>query len=195
MYFSWGNIIGHAEGSGYDFSQEVYNETPAAAITANLSLSQDAARSYLGAPWRMPTAAEFKELNDNCTSVWTTLNGVYGFLFTSNVNGNTLFLPAAGFYNGTSLTSRGSNGSYWSSIYNSPTRADSLNYNSSNIYPQSIHDRRQGFSVRAVAGPALLTRSIISPMDSNLEKDISPIDSDLEKAKNDSGTLNEDDSR
>lgn len=153
IYFSWGNIEGHAEGSGYDFSQDVYDATAAAAITANLSLSQDAARANLGAPWRMPTADEFQELYDNCTCVWTTLNGVNGLLFTSNVNGNTLFFPAAGYYNGTSLGSRGSEGRYWSSTYISAASARLLYFDSSRVNPQGSDGRRRGFSVRAVLPP------------------------------------------
>ena len=149
-YFSWGNTDAHAEGSGYNFSQAVYDTTPAAAITANLSLSQDAARANLGAPWRMPTASEFQELYDNCTCVWTTLNGVNGRLFTSNVNGNTLFFPAAGYYGGTSLNTRGSNGYYWSSTYYSATHARLLSFDSSSVSPQGSNERRFGFSVRAV---------------------------------------------
>lgn len=149
-YFSWGNTEAHAEGSGYDFSQAVYDTTPAAAIAANLSLSQDAARANLGAPWRMPTAAEFQALYDNCTSEWTTLNGVNGLLFTSEVDGKTLFFPAAGYYDGTSLNNRGSSGDYWSSTYYSATSARNLNFNSSNVNPQYNFTRRCGFSVRAV---------------------------------------------
>lgn len=151
LYFSWGNTEGHTEGSGYDFSQAVYDTTPAAGITTDLSLSQDAARANLGVAWRMPTAAEFKELYDNCTSVWTTMNGVAGRLFTSNVNGNTLFFPAAGLYNGTSLNYREESGLYWSSTYNSATNARYLFFNSSSVVPQSnYYARRDGFSVRAV---------------------------------------------
>lgn len=196
MYFSWGNLDGHAERSGYNFSQAVYDATPAAAITANLSLSQDAARANLGAPWRMPTAAEFQELYNNCTSVWTTLKGVNGLLFTSNVNGNTLFFPAAGYYNGTSLSSRGSNAGYWSSSYGSDTNARLLTFGSSTIYPQGYNSRRLGFSVRAVVDPGILTRSVISPVGSNLEKEISPVDSDLENTKSDiSEPLNDDETK
>lgn len=149
-YFSWGNTDAHAEGSGYDFSQEVYDATPAAAIDNDLSLSQDAARANLGATWRMPTSAEFKALYDNCTSVWTTLNGVTGRLFTSNENGNTLFFPAAGRYDGRSLGNSGSNGYYWSSTYNSATNARDLRFSISNVYPEGDNARRYGFSVRAV---------------------------------------------
>lgn len=150
LFFSWGNTEGHAEGSGYDFSQEVYDATPAAAITANLSLSQDAARANLGAPWRMPTANDFQELYDNCTHIWTTRNGVNGILFTSNVNGNTLFFPAAGLYAGTSHNGRGASGNFWSSTYNSATNALGLYFTSSNVNPRGSSSRRNGFSVRAV---------------------------------------------
>lgn len=150
LYFSWGNTEGHAEGSGYDFSQAVYDETPGAAITANLSLSQDAARANLGAPWRMPTAAEFQELYDNCTFAWTTVNGVEGQLFTSKVNGRTIFFPATGSYNGTALSLRGESGDLWSTTYVSAMNALFLSFNNMNVSPQSNFNRRLGFPVRAV---------------------------------------------
>ena len=108
------------------------------------------ARANLGQPWRLPTKTEFQELYDNCTCVWTTLNGVAGRLFTSNVNGNSIFFPAAGYYDGTSLGSRGSGGHYWSSSYYSATTAYGLYFDSSNVGPQNYNGRRFGFSVRAV---------------------------------------------
>lgn len=150
LFFSWGNSPGHAEGSGYDFSQEVYDETPGAAIVADLTLAEDMARQSLGTPWRLPTAAEFQELYDNCTCVWTTMNGVAGMLFTSNVNGNTLFFPAAGDYDGTTYNDRGSFGYYWSSTYVSATDASALDFDDSGVLPQEDNGRRYGFSVRAV---------------------------------------------
>ena len=153
LYFSWGNIEGHEMDEGYDFSQDVYNTTPGAAISTNLSLDQDAARAILGEPWRMPTSAEFQELFDNCTTVWTTLNGVFGRLFTSNVNGKTLFFPAAGNYNGTSLSGRGSYGICLSSTYNSATDARSMRFGSSGVFPNDTSSRRLGLSIRAVLQP------------------------------------------
>lgn len=125
-------------------------------------MDQDAARANLGAPWRMPTSAEFIELVNNCTSVWTTLNGVYGRLFSSNVNGKTLFFPAAGDYNGTSLNNRGSVGYYTSSTYYSPSDARGLNFNSADVNPEFIAGRRFGFSIRAVK-PGTPNRSIVPP--------------------------------
>ena len=150
LYFSWGNVEGHRIDEGYDFSQTVYDSTPAAAINTDLSLSQDAARENLGEPWRMPTAAEFQELYDNCTIVWTTINGMNGCLFTSNVNGNTLFFPAAGYYDGTALGGRGTRGYYWSSTYNSATNARSLLFESSSVNPEGNNSRRVGFTIRSV---------------------------------------------
>lgn len=170
LYFSWGNLDGHPAGAGYDFSQAVYDTTPAAAIIANLSLSQDAARVNLGAPWRMPTAAEFIELNNSCSSVWTTLNGVFGRLFTSNVNGNTLFLPAVGGYRGETLYGRNEYGRYWSSKYESTTNARIMSFDSSNIYPNSSFDRHIGFPVRAVQD-GTPNRSIIPPIPKDKPKD------------------------
>lgn len=153
QYFSWGNTVGHNLDDGYDFSQEAYDSSPAASIATDLSLDQDAARANLGEPWRMPTATEFQELYDNCTSIWTTLNGVTGYLFTSNVNGNTLFFPAAGSFYGSSLSGRGERGSYWSSSYLSATNARNFLFVSSNINPQSSGTRRFGNPVRAVMQP------------------------------------------
>lgn len=154
LYFSWGNIEGHRIDEGYDFTQDMYNSTPAANINTDLSLEQDAARANLGTPWRMPSATEFEELVENCTSVWTTLNGVYGRLFTSNLNGNKIFFPAAGYYDGTTLRSRGAGGDYWSSTYFSATNANRWYFDSLNVRTQDTYARWLGFTVRAVIQPA-----------------------------------------
>ena len=75
----------------------------------------DVAHVKWGGTWRLPTRDEFQELIDNCTWTWTTLNGVKGSKFTSKKNGKSIFLPAAGWRYGTSLSRAGSNGYYWSS--------------------------------------------------------------------------------
>ena len=152
LYFSWGNVIGHAEGSGYDFSDAVYAGTPGAALTGNVPVNgtYDLARHNMGAPCRLPTVGEFQELNSNCDSEWTDEDGVAGRRFTSRINGNSIFFPASGGYNGTSLFNRGSFGHYWSSSYYSATYAYVLSFNSSNVYPADSYYRRLGFTARAV---------------------------------------------
>lgn len=152
LYFSWGNVIGHAEGSGYDFSDAVYAETPGAALTGNIPVNNtyDAARHNMGAPSRLPTSGEFQELYNNCDSEWTDEDGVAGLRFTSRINGNSIFFPASGYYDGTSLNRRGSLGHYWSSSYSSATYAYFLYFNSSNVGPADGSNRRRGFTARAV---------------------------------------------
>ena len=152
LYFSWGNVTGHAEGSGYDFSDAVYAETAGAALTGNIPTNNtyDMARHNMGSPCRLPTVGEFQELNSNCTSEWTDEDGVAGRRFTSNINGNSIFFPASGVYNGTTLVNRGSYGYYWSSSYISEADAYDMDFNSGGVDPASDNNRRYGFSVRAV---------------------------------------------
>ena len=152
LYFSWGNVEGHAEGSGYDFSDAVYAQTAGAALTGNIPVNNtyDMARHNMGSPSRLPTMGEFVELNNNCDSEWTDEDGVAGRRFTSRINGNSIFFPASGVYDGASLYGRGSYGSYWSSTWNSETYARSLYFNSTGVSPQDNNYRRFGFTVRAV---------------------------------------------
>ena len=82
-------------------------------ISGNPSL--DAAAAKWGGGWRMPTKAEFQELIDNCTWTWTTHGGHHGYKVTGP-NGNSIFLPAAGWLDdGRSNIQPDIRGSYWSS--------------------------------------------------------------------------------
>lgn len=150
FYYSWGNTEGHPAGDGYNFSQDVYDTTPGGNLETNIPLENDPAFIALGAGCRMPTSEEHKELNDNCDSVWTTLNGVNGRLFTSRLNGNQIFLPAAGYYDQANRTGFGSLGFYWSSTRISATGAYRFNFNSSGVSAQGQNPRHDGFNIRAV---------------------------------------------
>ena len=79
----------------------------------NLALDYDAAFVNWGGKWRMPTLDEMKELLEECTWEWITYKDVCGQLVTGP-NGNSIFLPAAGFHDNTSLRNVGSYGHYWS---------------------------------------------------------------------------------
>ena len=83
-----------------------------------LDLEDDVAHVKWGGSWRMPTKAEQDELCNNCTWEWTTQNGVNGYTVTGP-NGNSIFLPAAGYRYGTEVYDRGSRGYYWSSSLSS----------------------------------------------------------------------------
>lgn len=58
-----------------------------------LEPEDDAAWANWGPMWRMPSEAQFDELEENCTWKWSTKNGVEGRLITGP-NGNSIFLPA-----------------------------------------------------------------------------------------------------
>lgn len=115
-----------------------------------LPSSADAATANWGSDWRMPTDAEMNELKNNCTVTWTTQNGVNGCLFTGP-NGASIFLPAAGYRDGSSLKYVGSDGYYWSSSFNTdyPDLARRL-YLYSDGCRMVYSTRYYGFSVRAV---------------------------------------------
>ena len=106
--------------------------------------------------WHLPTKEDFIELDDNCAHKWTVINGTPGMLFTSIHNGNSIFMPAAGYSwfdedeHGTTLYGRGSYGDYWSSSYSSAALAYDLSFSSTGVSPQSDNFRRYGFTVRAV---------------------------------------------
>ena len=114
--------------------------------------ADDAARHNLGDKWRTPTDAEWSELLSNCSQTWTTLNGINGLLLTAD-NGKSVFFPAAGYRNGTSLNDSGVNGYYWSSsISSNPIQAQYVNLNTYTRGFDNIGARCLGRSVRPVYG-------------------------------------------
>ena len=124
-----------------------------------LDAGDDAATANWGDSWRMPTLAEIQELLDNTTATWTTQNGVSGRKFTAS-NGNSIFLPAAGYYyeGGPYAVS---DGYYWSGLLptGNPNSAYSLHFYSCNVYWDD-YGRFHGHSVRPVVKPFVAELSI-----------------------------------
>lgn len=114
----------------------------------NLNPQYDAAAANWGGDWRMPTYDELKELISKCNWMWTTQNGVKGYKVTSKTNGNSIFLPVAGYRSGSSLNGAGNYGHYWSSSRSSDG-AYRLFFNS---FGPAVDDnnRNSGKSVRPV---------------------------------------------
>ncbi|MGM9746521.1 MAG: hypothetical protein ACI30H_06160 [Paludibacteraceae bacterium] len=116
-----------------------------------LDLEDDAAAVNWRGAWRMPTDAEWMELRENCEWTWTTRNGVNGREVTSKINGNSIFLPAAGYRSNDDLGDAGNYGSYWSSsLYTGyPYDARYVYFYSDNVY-RYYYYRYYGRSVRPV---------------------------------------------
>lgn len=109
----------------------------------------DVARTCWGEGWRMPTIGEWEELFLNTTGVWTTLNDVKGWRCTAS-NGNSLFLPAAGYWWDDAFNA--DLGLYWSRTINKefPYRAWGFHFNCDSSHLCGSSDRNRGQTVRAV---------------------------------------------
>ena len=147
-YFAWGET---STKSDYSLSTYTYSSDP-----RELPTSADAAYVSWGSNWRMPSQEQFGELINSryTTTTWTTLNGVKGRLITSKTNGNSIFLPAAGYRVATSLSNAGSYGYYWSRTLYTSTTSDAyyLYFGSSSVHTGSSY-RYGGLSVRPVRLP------------------------------------------
>lgn len=106
-YFAWGETETKS-----NYSKSTYKYSSKVDM---LALQNDAAHMNWGGIWRMPTIAEFSELLNTCTWTWSSKGGHDGY-FVTGTNGNSIFLPAAGYYDGSSLEEKGSV-RYWSSTY------------------------------------------------------------------------------
>ena len=137
LYFAWGETQGYtsdtSDGHSFDWASYKWCDGSYDTMTKYCTKSSygyngftdgqtellpedDAATANWGDYWRMPTIEQMEELinSDYTTTEWTTLNGVKGRKITSKSNGNSIFLPAAGYRYGASLGSAGSCGYYWS---------------------------------------------------------------------------------
>ena len=110
----------------------------------------DAATANWGGNWRMPTEEEWQELYNNTTMTGTQQNGVNGCLLTAS-NGNSLFLPAAGYRWDSELYYAGSDGHYWSRSLDAgnPNFAWRFMFGS-DLYNVFDNHRCHGFPVRPV---------------------------------------------
>ena len=154
LYFAWGETTGYTAEqvtSGVRaFDDASYT---ASAISTDLTVEQDAAHVNLGGNWRMPTKEEFQELLDNCNVTWTddyNGTGVKGKVFTSKVNGNSVFFPAAGRCKDSSVSNVGSFGLFWSASWESSFIAWYLGFHSGSQGVYNGNNRCYGFPVRGV---------------------------------------------
>ena len=165
-YFVWGETRPKSEYTDADcktikkqpFFTKLFNfgHSDAYANVENLpddisgNAQYDAASANWGGTWRMPTVAEFEELCNKCKWTWTSQGRHKGYKVTGP-NGNSIFLPAAGWRYGTDRYNVGEYGDYWSS-----TLSSSYSYFARYLYFDSGRHgtysggRRDGQSVRPV---------------------------------------------
>lgn len=106
LLFSWGEVQ-----EKDDYSKSCYKMISQSVI---IGTTHDAATVSLGREWSLPTQVQFDELIHYCKWEWRT-NGV----MIIGVNGNTMFLPASGWYCSSGIEYRGRYGYYWTGdVYN-----------------------------------------------------------------------------
>ena len=147
-YYAWGDVKTKSSYTSSNYSTYNLEITD---ISGNAQY--DAATANWGGDWRMPTKDEVNELRNNCTWTWTTQNSVNGYN-VEGPNGNSIFLPAAGYYSYQSFKDAGTRGFYWTSSdyindFGIDNCAVSLTIKSTS-YNNGGNDRGNGRSVRPV---------------------------------------------
>ncbi len=150
-YYAWGET---ATKDSYSWNTYKYGSNPtkynSTDTLTTLEAADDAATANWGGKWCTPTDGEWQELIEKCTWTWTRLNGVKGYEVKAT-NGNTIFLPAAGYRGIDCLNNAGYYGYYWSSSLDAdgPSYARSARFRSGNV--RRVYDHRYyGQSVRPV---------------------------------------------
>ena len=160
-YFAWGETAPKSNydwntykfGGGSNFTK--YNSSDG---LTELELQDDAAYVLLGEGWRMPTHQQELELANECSWESTTLNGVSGYKITGP-NGNSIFMPRGGLYDGTDYDADGTKvsdantgGWYWSSTLNAAgsSYAQGLCFFPSLLLNVIDHERCDGHNIRPV---------------------------------------------
>lgn len=149
-YYAWGEVESKSNYSweNYKYGEEhsltkYVPQSLASQIGLNgfyddksvLEKTDDAAATVLGGKWRTPSYEEWKELSEQCTWTWATVNDINGS-YVTGPNGNSIFLPAAGGYNGPTLRFPGFGGAYWTTSYEeeNPSSASYFYFRSGSIY-------------------------------------------------------------
>lgn len=179
-YFWWGDTVGYKrnadndgwisvkDGTGFSFSDgncPTYGKDNSQLQSAgyidasgNLTAKYDAATAHRGAPWRMPTDAEFVALINNCTTTWTSRNGLAGLLVTGKGDyaSKSIFLPAAGDGSGSYFYDLNKLGYYWSS-----TPSSSVNYALGLEFYRNVYFRHGDASKRNCGLPIRPVRGFV----------------------------------
>ena len=150
-YYAWGET---EEKSDYaDYTYKYYDRTTQEYINIGEEISgteYDVAHVKWGSGWRMPTRREIGELIRNCTLEWISYNGTVNGCKVIGPNGNSIFLPAAGYCSGTSHEGENRYGYYWSGTFGSGCYSYDLNIY--DVFDNRVNDdhRYNGQSVRPV---------------------------------------------
>lgn len=168
-YYAWGEL---EEKDAYSWSTYKFYENGSLTKYCSsdglkeLSVEDDVAYVLWGHNWRMPSKDQVEELIEECTSEWTTQDGVSGRLITGP-NNNTIFLPAAGYRGAVDPGARGTRGDYSARtlVENDNYFGFGFEYSSSSMYLDYNNNRYDGRTIRPVYVPSPQTPNLwVVPM-------------------------------
>ena len=158
-YYSWGELYNK---SNYTLmTYEYYNEWQEyTEIGEDISgTNYDIATIMWGDDWHMPSVEEFQELIDYCLWEWIKFNDVAWGYKVTGPNGEKIFFPATGYYDGSYKRNYGTSGYYWSGLLRKDdvSLARALCFDSSNTqgnggagYYCGYTNRYYGLAIRPV---------------------------------------------
>ena len=119
-YYAWGEIKSKKNYNKYNcinVDNLVGLPEPDDIIEIDISGNEqyDVVRYRWGMPWKLPNDGDFLELLAECEFKWKMQKGKKG-CEVIGPNGNSIFLPACGCYDGTTHELSGDFGYYWSSV-------------------------------------------------------------------------------
>ena len=155
--FTWADYKFNPSGDGSTFTK--YNSTDGKTV---LDAEDDAAVVNMGGEWHMPTQDQCEELlnTEYVTNEWIENyngSGMNGCLFTSVSNGNTLFIPAAGYCGDGGVYDVGEWGIVLSSSLYTGNVFSAWSFGFGSLGLGGVHDgdRCGSYSVRGVIGNIL----------------------------------------
>lgn len=146
-HYSWGEV---AAKTSYTAENTKFYKKDVADISGDKA--SDVAAAKWGAGWRTPTLKEFYELIDVCDWKYTQKGGRWGAEFTNPKNGRSIFLPATGAKEGTTLDEPNGCGMYWTSTpLNDGVNTGAHNYHfGAPLGEMGVAERYYGFAIRPV---------------------------------------------
>ena len=161
-YFDWNKYSHCINGSRFKitkYSTDAENtNTNTSDNLKQLEADDDVATKRLGEEWSIPTKQDYEQLIYRCDWKCGKYNGVWGYLFTSKNNGNSIFIPLAGKRDLNELLFAESNGFYWSKELYDNKIAEYHNNNASilkltkptNPVNSSYEERYMGLPIRPI---------------------------------------------
>ena len=157
MSFTWNDYKYGGNGSSVPCSK--YNSTDGITLVDGW---EDPAFVALGNGWHMPNTFQVDELLANTTSAWTTQDGISGVTLTSQVNGKTIFFPAAGLWGASGKQGVGQGFGNWMNSLSAGTVFDGQVFdgNSQGTSRNDGLSRNSGVNIRPVCGGTYIYDSV-----------------------------------